>query len=159
MKIRDNNSISEHLECIADLLAHDKVREMNNYIQHGSVTCLEHCINVSYYSFLICKRMRLNYKSAARAALLHDLFLYDWHSQNPHKGLHGFNHPKIALKNALKYFLLSEKECEIIKKHMWPLTLVLPKYMESYVVLMVDKYCAIKEFLSNRLLRLRKRKV
>jgi uncharacterized protein len=39
-------------------------------------------------------------------------------------------------------------EKDIIEKHMWPLTLRLPRYKESYVVLMVDKYCALTETLN-----------
>jgi uncharacterized protein len=39
-------------------------------------------------------------------------------------------------------------EKDIIEKHMWPLTLRLPRYKESYVVLMVDKYCAFSETLN-----------
>ena len=38
------------------------------------------------------------------------------------------------------------KEKEIIKKHMWPLTFSPPKYLESFIVTIVDKYCAFKEW-------------
>lgn len=77
-------------------------------------------------------------------------FLYDWHKNEvDYGGLHGFIHPNIALKNANKYFLLNEVEKDIIQKHMWPLTLKLPKYKEAYVVSFVDKYCAILETVNN----------
>ncbi len=32
-----------------------------------------------------------------------------------------------------------------ILKHMWPLTIVPPKYKESYIVAGIDKYCALME--------------
>lgn len=34
----------------------------------------------------------------------------------------------------------------MIIKHMWPLTVKLPKYAESYVIVMIDKYAAMLEF-------------
>lgn len=60
-------------------------------------------------------------------------------------GLHAFTHPKTALENASKLFSLNEKECDIILKHMWPVTIKLPKYKESYIITLVDKYCALEE--------------
>jgi uncharacterized protein len=122
---------------------------MKNYMQHGDISCYTHSLHVSYISFRLCKKLGLDYLSAARGGLLHDFFLYDWHSdKNSHTGLHGFVHPGIAMKNANKYFALNNIEEDIIEKHMWPLTLRLPKYRESYVVLMVDKYCAFDETLN-----------
>ena len=43
-------------------------------------------------------------------------------------------------------FDLNDMEKDIIVKHMWPLTIVPPKFKESYIVTLVDKYCATKEF-------------
>ena len=54
-------------------------------------------------------------------------------------------HPRIAVKNAEKITELSELERDIIIKHMWGATITPPKYKESYIVTMVDKYCAIRE--------------
>jgi uncharacterized protein len=115
---------------------------MNSFIQHGSVTCFEHSLSVSYYSYLVCRLLRFDYCSAARGGLLHDLFLYDWHKSKLIGGKHGFTHPYTALENANKHFLLNEMEKDIIVKHMWPLTVLLPRYKEAYVVSFVDKYCA-----------------
>ena len=136
----------DYINCIHDIINHEKVREMENYVQHGHISCLVHCIYVSYVSYLICKKYHLDYKAAARGALLHDFFLYDWHVDKCYKGLHAFSHPKIALKNARKYFKLNGKEKEIIQKHMWPLTINLPHYRETYIVTMADKYCACMEW-------------
>ncbi len=78
--------------------------------------------------------------------MLHDLFLYDWrYKENERKGLHAFTHPKTALENSKELFDLSPKEEDIILKHMWPVTIQLPKYPESYIVTLVDKYSAICE--------------
>lgn len=54
-------------------------------------------------------------------------------------------HPRIAVKNAEKITELSDLERDIILKHMWGATIAPPKYKESYIVTLVDKYCAIKE--------------
>ena len=91
----------------------------------------------------------MDYKSAARAGLLHDLFLYDWHNQ-PRKKLfekHGYTHPRTALNNASNNFDLNYKEKDIILKHMWPLTLKsVPRYKESFLVSIVDKYSSCGEY-------------
>ncbi len=136
---------NEYRQCIDDLLTNPIVLSIQNFVQHGNLSCLEHCINVSYKSYIICKYLNLNYRSAARGGLLHDLFLYDWHISKPQNGLHAFTHPTTALKNANMYFNLNDAEKDIIVKHMWPLTLKIPKYKESFIVSLVDKYCAFTE--------------
>lgn len=140
----------EFVRIISELINNPKVQEMANYRQHYTTSCLQHCLEVSYISYLICKNLGLDYVSAARAGLLHDLFLYDW--RLPHEefksdlqGLHAFAHPKIALKNAKKLFPLNNKEKDIILTHMWPVTFFkFPKYKESYIITLVDKYSALR---------------
>lgn len=150
LKLKINSINDEEYEkCINDLIYHESVLSMENYIQHSDVSCLEHCIQVSYNSYRICKKLGFDYRSAARGGLLHDLFLYDWHVTKPKEGLHGFTHPTAALKNANKYFKLNELEKDIIQKHMWPLTMQLPRHKESFVIVFVDKYCAIKEIFKS----------
>ena len=133
----------EYISYISDLLENESVQSMKQYIQHGNTTTLDHCISVSYKSYKIAKKLNLDYVSVARAGLLHDLFLYDWHKNTEKKPLfkkHGFTHPYRALQNASKLFNLNDIEKDIIVKHMWPLTLThIPRYRESYIVLFVDK--------------------
>lgn len=137
----------EYKKCISDLIQDEAVLSMNKYVQHSDITCLEHSIYVSYKSYLICRYLGLDYQSAARGGLLHDFFLYDWHNTKPKNGLHGFVHPRTALDNANERFTLNEIEQDIIEKHMWPLTIRLPKYKETYVIILVDKYCSLMEII------------
>ena len=136
-----------YMDCVYDIMDNPKFQEMNNFIQHGTTTTLEHCISVSYVSYKICRLLDLDYKSAARGGLLHDLFLYDWHTHAKLTGnhFHGFTHPQVALHNAEKFFRLNKIEKDIILKHMWPLTVIPPKYMEGFVVMYADKYCGFVE--------------
>lgn len=137
----------KYLGFVQDILQNKSFLSMGEYIQHGTTTCLQHCIAVSYKSYLACERYGLNSRAAARGGLLHDLFLYDWHTHKAEtgEGWHGFSHPRRALENARKEFELTEMEEEIILRHMWPLTVVPPKSKEAYFVLYYDKLCSMKE--------------
>ena len=134
---------------VRDIIKNDTVQEMKKYRQHYNTSTFEHCFNVSFISYKICKKLHLDYKSTARAAMVHDLFLYDWRGglkAEHFKDLHAFAHPKIALNNAIKQFNLNKKEQDIILKHMWPVTLFhFPRYIESFIVTLVDKHSAIYE--------------
>ena len=134
------------ISIISDMIENNTVKQMNDFKQHYETTCFEHCLVASYYCYLLCKKFNLDYISCSRAAMVHDLFLFDWRKrQNGRKGLHAFTHPQTAYDNASKLFDLNEKEKDIIVKHMWPVTLALPKYKESYILTLVDKYCALNE--------------
>ena len=135
---------------IKDIKENETVNLMKNYRQHFNTSCYEHCYNASYYCFLIAKKLHWDYKSVARAAMLHDLFLYDWRKrENNRKGLHAFTHGNIACQNACKLFNLTEKEQNIIKRHMFPVTLIPPKSKEGLLLTLIDKYCGLIEIKSE----------
>ncbi len=136
-----------YIEAVSDIISSVHFKKMDEFIMHGTTTCLEHCIDVSYMTYKICRRYGLDYKSAARAALLHDFFLYDWHRHFEETGdrFHGFTHPRKAMENAVKYFKISKKEQNMILRHMWPLTIIPPRTIEGMVLLYADKVCTVKE--------------
>lgn len=110
MKESLTKDIEEFNMIIYDLANHPTVQKMKLYRQHYDTNCFDHCYNVAFYSYLICKKLNLDYISVSRAGMLHDLFLYDWRKKQPeHKRFHGFRHPRIALNNASKLFDLNEK--------------------------------------------------
>lgn len=134
-------------------LQDERVRSMNHYIQHGSITTLQHCIMVAETGFLLNRRLHLgaNEESLVRAALLHDFYLYDWHEKSDDHKLHGFTHARKAAENARRFFAINQQEYRAINSHMWPLTLTkLPVSRIGWILCVADKYCAMKETIFHR---------
>lgn len=134
----------------ADILDSDNFKGTKRHIQHGSMTVYGHSMDVARYSLLLNKKLGLgcDKRDLIRGALLHDYFLYDWHDKAylpQRKRLHGFRHPGIALKNAEKEYKLNPRQREIIRKHMWPLSVIPPTCREAWVVTAADKYCSLME--------------
>lgn len=140
--------LREHGE---DILLSEKFRETIHHMQHGTMSVREHCENVAKLSVAINDKLRLNCnkKDLVRGALLHDYFLYDWHwtEHEDSEKLHGFHHPTVALKNAMRDFDVTAIQKDIIKKHMWPMTIIPPLCREAWVVTLADKYCSTLETL------------
>ena len=152
--IKDKNIIykdTEYMEIVKDIISNEMVLKMKQYRQHFNITCFDHCLFVSYNMYIICKKQNIDYKSAARAGLVHDLFLYDWRKREEgRKGFHAFTHPRASYENAKKIFTPNKIEKDIILKHMWPVTPKFPRYKESFLITYVDKYFAcVEKSLSN----------
>ncbi len=148
IEIRREDWEKDFWECIRDIAEHPVVLRMKLYPHHGSTNCYQHCMNVAYYNYQWCRFMHLDARAAARAGMLHDLFLYDWHTHSKKTGdhFHGMTHPKAALKNAVKFFELNATEKDIILHHMWPVTLFsVPRTKEGWVTTLTDKYCGTLE--------------
>lgn len=142
------------------VLAEPSVRQMKHFVQHGHTSTLEHCVNVAYLCYRVGKRLGMDVPKLVRASLLHDMYLYDWHDDIPEEidqlGKHAFYHPKVACQNAHRIFRLTPMERDIIMRHMWPVTVILPKYRESWLLVFVDKYCACMEFFLEKRIRIDK---
>lgn len=131
---------------IKDINNSDEFQKTKDIIHHSS-NRYDHCRRVAYYSYIITKKLGLSYEEAARAGLLHDFFLVD-NKDISFKDKLGtlMNHPKYALAFSEKYFNLTDKEKDIIVTHMFPVAPTrIPKYLESWIVNIVDDYIAIKE--------------
>ena len=118
--------------------------ESRQYIQHGITSVYQHSISVAYVSCLLAEHLKLkiDWLSMIRGALLHDYFLYDWHEKDAGHRLHGFHHPARALKNAREDFTLNDTETFIILRHMFPLTPIPPASIEGWIVCFADKICS-----------------
>ena len=121
---------------------------MDSWIQHISTRRLSHCINVSYISYRIAKFLKVDAASCARAGLLHDFCLYDFHDDSHRHTRQLFVHPKVAAETAKKRFNLSEKEARAIVTHMFPFGPV-PTSWTGWIVQLADKICALGEFASG----------
>ncbi len=135
----------EYMSIIEDILNNSEFMKITNSCHHG-LSRLDHCLRVSYYSYLWAKKLKLNYVEAARAGLLHDFFTND-ELTDKEKSILALIHHKKALANASKYFELTKREKNIIFTHMFPLTpFCIPRYLEAYLVSIVDKKVALYEY-------------
>ncbi|HIT90713.1 MAG TPA: HD domain-containing protein [Candidatus Merdenecus merdavium] len=141
----------DYYDYVKDLLDTESVKSMNQFIQHGNITCLQHSLGVGIFSLIFVRNLGIpcNERALVRGALLHDYFLYDWHEKEDNHKWHGFTHAKTALNNATRDFELNHIEKDIIGKHMWPLNIMPPTCREAWVVNIIDTYCSTLETVSR----------
>lgn len=137
--------LMKEFEYIAkDIIKSDKFQSLKNEPHHG-ITRYDHIMHVAKCTYRITKKLRLDYVSATRGALLHDYFNDSEYDNLKGNIKRGAVHPTFALNNAKKDFILSKKEENIIASHMYPLGNVKPNCRESWIVTNVDKSVACYE--------------
>ncbi len=131
-----------------EILLSQNMQMERNFRQHDTTDCYEHSICVAYICLKLAKAFHwhIDTKSMVRGALLHDYFLYDWHDGNKYqKTFHTYVHPLYSLRNAKREYDLNAIEKDVILKHMFPLTPMLPRYKETILITIADKCCAAGE--------------
>ena len=144
------------------ILNDPRFQKLRSFEHHGPAnTVYDHSLAVTRAAYRIACALHLSEEETAsvvRAALLHDFFMYNWNDPASMRPLHGFTHAREALCNAQKQFELNEIERDVIKKHMFPLNIALPRYRETALVSAADKISAVMELLhSARSLRILRR--
>ena len=149
-------SHEKYNQALKELKSNEHVKRMKQFKQHGSSNTYLHSVHVAETAQKMADRLHLNVHETdlARGAMLHDFFLYNFHDRHEETGLkaldHLKNHPSVSLVNADRLFHLTEIEKDIIHSHMWPFNIRrLPKYKESVLVCMADKYCSFLEFVQH----------
>ena len=141
-------------------LNHPKFQQLRGFQHHGADNSVyDHSVAVAGAAYAIARRMRLSGDETAsvlRAALLHDFFGYDWHGERFRRYLrrysgikrvmrmHAFVHGHIAAGRARQVFGLTERECEAIARHMFPLA-AMPRTRIAWIVTLADKAVASRE--------------
>lgn len=152
---------NDFLEIIKDIIEHPQFIEMKSIQHHGkNNNTYLHSYRTALFAYNMAKFFKFSKKeliSTTRAAMLHDFFCYDWRKKvykkdleqlkgiMKFKNLHCFVHPQIAVKNANKYFNITERQKDAIENHMFPLSFHCPKNKESWVVTFSDKVIASEE--------------
>lgn len=139
---------NEYLSLTEKILSNRKFKKLKEVDHHYTSNRYDHSVEVSYLSYKLCKKLGLDYKSAARAGLVHDFF---FNEDIPNKGKRLVTHYKKSIENASKIINLTDKERNIISSHMFPVGGTLPRSRESIIVDVVDDYVSIKERLSGDL--------
>lgn len=136
----------DYLNIVKSILDNKEFNEIKN-IEHHGTSRYNHSLRVSFYSYKISKILGLDYEEVARGGLLHDFFLSSKKRSKKERFLSVFSHPKKAVTKSNENFNLSEKEEDIIKSHMFPINIMIPKYAESWIVNIVDKIIGTFEFI------------
>jgi uncharacterized protein len=139
-------------EYAKDILESEAFAKCKDIYSHGSISVYTHSIAVAKLAFSMIEDSKtIDKQCVVRAALLHDLYLYEWHVPGMRYLRHGWAHPAIAAKNARDLFGVSDHEGSCIKTHMWPWTLFKPpKSREAWIISLADKIVSIRETLWNR---------
>jgi len=137
----------EYINIVKEYLQDDYVQSLKNIPHHNS-NRLDHSLKVSHLAYKLCKKLNLNFASAAKAGLLHDFYFNRIEEQvyiMDKIKLFTDEHPEDAVENASKRFSLSNLEKDIIVSHMWPVSTHIPKHRESFIVSICDKIFSFDE--------------
>lgn len=137
---------------VRDIITNERFNLLKDEKHHG-ISRYEHSMRVAKYTYKIAKF--LNFKriqDLTRAALLHDFYTNkDIKNVEPTKAL--VVHPKMAAKNAKKYFNVSKRVQDMIRTHMYPVTSEMPKTKEALLISLIDKEVGTIEMLKYKLIR------
>lgn len=151
---------SEFHQITRDILEHPRFLQLREFVHHGEQNSVyDHSVAVAEMAYRLARKMRLSEDETAsvvRAALLHDFFGYDWHGERFRRYLrhfsgvqrlarmHAFVHGHIAADRAKTMFGLTDRECEAIARHMFPLA-AMPRTRIAWIVTLADKAVASRE--------------
>lgn len=148
---------------VEDILINDEFQKRKLFMHHHNISVWEHSILVSFKSFVVAKYFNADARICAIAGLLHDFYTKAWiktqdvlelengkyfdEVRKPLFKKHGFTHASDAANNYVKYFpeLKDKKITNSIKRHMFPLNIVPPRYKEGYIITIVDKFNSMNE--------------
>lgn len=163
--IVNNPFFYEWFSFVKDILLHDEFQKRKLFLHHHQLSVWDHSILVSFKSFLASKYFHADSRICAIAGLLHDFYPYAWlyneelesvdngiylrrlDQKRPLLKKHGFTHAKEAALNYVKYFpeLEDKRITNAIKRHMFPLNIIPPRYKEGFIVTSVDKLNSVRE--------------
>lgn len=142
------NEITHFQKDLREFASHPDLQCLKDIPQHKGNTTFAHSIGVAKRAFDLAVKWKISVDtiSLIHGAMLHDFYLYDTETMPYSDYQHSLIHPKLAEKNAEKYFTLSKKERNIIRSHMWPIPgAPLPRSREAWLVCIADKFCAYEE--------------
>ena len=143
-----------------DIVCHPMFLQLRHCAHHGGKNSLYlHSMDTARCAFRLARKFHLKedrVRAVTRAALLHDFFGYDWHSEEyKHtvrsyhgwqrlRNMHAFAHGARAAERADSVFSLDERQYAAITSHMFPLA-PLPRNSEAWLLTLADKVVASRE--------------
>ncbi len=151
MQYKVNRALNDrkYYEIVRSIINSPEFQKRKNFKHHEDCSVYEHCIEISYLAYRICRKLGLYSRDAAIGGLLHDFYYKPWQENVEKKDSffkqHGFVHAGEALDNSIKFFpeLVNARVSDIILRHMFPLNIHPPKYPESWIVTFADKFVSL----------------
>lgn len=150
--------MSEHIKSLLyqygnDILLSEEFQSAFRQTHHKCMTVAEHSLGVAIVCLYIClilQRMNISVRmrSLTIAALCHDLGIMGRHEKY-RNDLECFGkHPEDSLE-VIRNMISADEYNDVIensvRRHMWPLTPVPPKYQEGVILTAADKISAVME--------------
>lgn len=162
----------EWMLIVEDVLLHDEFQKRKLFLHHHHLSVWDHSILVSFRAFEVAKYFHADARICALAGLLHDFYSQAWIStpeleqlengkyttlmkeKKPFYKMHAFTHAEDASENYIRFFpeLKNKKITDSIKRHMFPLTLIPPKYKEGFIITIIDKFNSVHEMPSVKVI-------
>jgi uncharacterized protein len=156
---------NDWFEIVKPVLMHDEFQKRKLFFHHFNLSVWDHSILVSFNAYLYSLYFTCDSRVCALAGLLHDFYPWTWQyneeleeldggkylvelkTKHPLFRQHGFTHGKAASINYVKYFpeLEDDRITNSIKRHMFPLTPIPPKYKEGMIITLVYKLNSSRE--------------
>lgn len=139
----------EFYQLIKPIIRQPNYQKMKEFRHHKCISTYYHSLKVAYlcYKYAKSHRCKVDLHSLIRGALLHDYYLYDWHTKDRSHSWHGLRHPKFSYNNAKRdYADINRIERDIILHHMFPLTLIPPLTREGWIVCICDKRATVSDY-------------
>ena len=154
-------SENEFEQITCDIINDLEFQQTRNFVHHGGDNSVyDHSVATAKTAYALAHSFGMDterVRSVTRAALLHDFFGYDWHSDwfktylqqfsgwQRFRHMHAFIHGDIAADRADARFGLNARQRNAIASHMFPLSFSLPRNSEAWIITLADKVVASRE--------------
>lgn len=143
----------EFYQLAEPILRNSEFQRRRKFLHHQD-SVYEHSLRVAWTAYKMAKKIqkykKINMQNVVIGALLHDFYLKPWRENKKRVPweMHGFTHGKIASSNAYQFFpsFMNQRVEDSIKRHMFPLTIIPPRYIEGWIITMADKYVSMEVF-------------
>lgn len=146
-----NDEIDQEIYDVgAPLIDSRLMQKAKEQTHHGKTTVYDHTIAVTREALRICDHYRgqkeLNRENVIIGALCHDMAMVGRYEKYRNNFITCIRHPKDSVIIAKEFFVdMDPAVKKIIRRHMWPLSLVPPTSVEEWIVLRADKVVSVKD--------------
>lgn len=141
---------------VAQKILRNKEFQRRRTFLHHQDSVYDHSLRVSFVAYrLACLLERVipvSVDDVIIGGLLHDFYSEPWRNKKTRKNIfkmHGFTHARIACDNSYQIFsqYMNKRIDNIIRRHMFPLNIIPPRYLEGWLVTIADKIVSLEVFL------------